>query len=368
MLQPFSRTQGFACTGKALPAKEAAAREKLIPVLDWYFEARDRAGLDSFPAELFWPCTEQGSPREPGLPEGVYAAPEEPAAADGPGKAEGRAGDRADEKGHGRAKKRRGPMHWRYVLDEARFAETARLLGRTADAETGAGSAAAQGFSEDDLLFLLLIDEAIDCSATSETDTGLAYLVTIREDALDFFGDAWRLLARFSAISLELERDGRVLLANQPLITKLTRDSAEGRQTLVLDINPLFLAALAPESALLADWAALARRRGARPLPGCLTLMALFFSCLCSWDAQDGAWGSEAPELAEQEIARMLGVDTACGEGTDTLSARLAECCAEISTLPNWKVRSFREIATDGCFDEGEAIVRIEYSGCEDWD
>lgn len=339
MLQPFSTTRGFACTGAHLSAQEMAVRERLLTVLDWFFEARAEAGLDSFAAELFWPYAAQTQ----GLPHGVSGTRDaEPSpAADGAARAER----------PGAARTCRGPMHWRYVCDEARLAATARLWGKTPQP--------VQGFTEDDLVFLLLMDEALSCSETVETDSGLAYVVRLDEQALRFFGDAAPLLlARFSALSLVLERDGKTLFSGQPLLTRVTKEGS----ALVLDVNPLALAAVGlPSHEVLADWAALGRRKGARPLAGALTLMAVLFSSLYDWDEEDGGQDDQ-PELAEEEIAIMLGVEP--GSQTDILAALYEE----ISSLPGWSVRRFTEIARDACFGEGESIVRIERSRDAGWD
>ncbi len=328
MLEPWSKSAGFACKSVRLPQKEALSRERMLDAVDVYGAARGERGLDPFCAELFWPGND--------LVSGVLQKDEEESEdAEQPAKG---------KKGHAA----KGPLSWSLVLDEKRLAALLRLPG-------AANVRPKLGFTEDDLVFLLLVDEALAAAETEEDDAGLAYSLVLDKSALDFFEDkTWETLCKFACLSLVLRQGERTLYSGQYLLSRVT--ATEGGFELL--VNPVALAGLGiPASDVLADWVALWKKLGQRPLPGVLTLMTVLFSCLFDWDGAD-----DEPELAEEEIATMLRVEN------EDVRSMLAPLYAQINTLPDWRVERFAEIAKDACFGEGEAIVRVERLGDSGWE
>lgn len=332
MLEPWSKSAGFACKSVRLPQKEVLSRERMLDAVDVYDAARGERGLDPFCAELFWPGND--------LVSGVLQDRQD-------GNAE-EAGD-VEQAGKGkRGRAARGPLSWSLVLDEKRLAALLRLPGASEVRPR-------LGLTEDDLVFLLLVDEALAAAETEEDDAGLAYSLVLDKSALGFFGDkTWETLCKFACLSLVLRQGERTLYSGQYLLSRIT-GTERGFELLV---NPVALAGLGiPASDVLADWVALWKKLGDRPLPGVLTLMTVLFSCLFDWDGAD-----DEPELAEEEIATMLGVEN------EDVRSRLAPLYAQINALPGWRVERFAEIAKDACFGEGEAIVRVERLGDSGWE
>ena len=320
MLEPLSKSAGYACRSVRLPQKEALSRERMLDALDLYFEARGEAGLDPFCAELFWPGNTH--PMSGTYGEEVRKVPEE--------------AESQSKKG----RTIRSSLSWSLSLDEKRCTALARIPGAPKEKP-------ALRLTEEDLVFLLLVDEALAMAETGEDDAGLAYTLVLDEGSLSFFGDrTWEILCRFACLSLTLRQGEKTIFSNQYLLTRVTR-TEKGYE---LQVNPVALAALGvPSNEVLADWVALWKRLGERPLPGVLTLMTTLYSSLFDWDGAD-----DEPELAEDEIATMLGLETA-------ESVRgLVPLYAKINTLPCWRVERFAEIAKDACFGEGEGIVRVE--------
>ena len=303
MLEPLSKSAGYACRSVRLPQKEALSRERMLDALDTYFEARGEAGLDPFCAELFWPGNSHSMSGTYG--EEVRKAPEE---------AESQAK---------RGRTTKGGLSWSLSLDEKRCAALARIPGVLAETEEG--------------------------------DAGLAYTLDLDEGSLSFFGDrTWEILCRFACLSLTLRQGEKTIFSNQYLLSRVTR-TEKGYE---LQVNPVALAALGvPANEVLADWVALWKKLGERPLPGVLTLMTMLYSSLFDWDGAD-----DEPELAEDEIAIMLRLET-----QESVRA-LSPLYAQINTLPGWRVERFAEIAKDACFGEGEGIVRVERFGDAGWE
>ena len=328
MLEPLSKSAGYACRSVRLPQKEALSRERMLDALDTYFEARGEAGLDPFCAELFWPGNSHSMSGTYG--EEVRKAPEE------------------SESQSKKGRTTKGGLSWSLSLDEKRCAALARIPGAPKEKP-------ALRLTEEDLVFLLLVDEALAMAETGEDDAGLAYTLVLDEGSLSFFGDrTWEILCRFACLSLTLRQGEKTIFSNQYLLTRVTR-TEKGYE---LQVNPVALAALGvPANEVLADWVALWKRLGERPLPGVLTLMTTLYSSLFDWDGAD-----DEPELAEDEIATMLGLET-----QESVRA-LSPLYAQINTLPGWRVERFAEIAKDACFGEGEGIVRVERFGDAGWE
>ena len=328
MLEPLSKSAGYACRSVRLPQKEALSRERMLDALDTYFEARGEAGLDPFCAEFFWP--ENTRPMSGTYGEEVRKAPEE---------AESQAK---------RGRTTKGGLSWSLSLDEKRRAALARIPGVPKEKPS-------LRLTEEDLVFLLLVDEALAMAETEEGDAGLAYTLDLDEGSLSFFGDrTWEILCRFACLSLTLRQGEKTIFSNQYLLSRVTR-TEKGYE---LQVNPVALAALGvPANEVLADWVALWKKLGERPLPGVLTLMTMLYSSLFDWDGAD-----DEPELAEDEIATMLGLET-----QESVRA-LSPLYAQINTLPGWRVERFAEIAKDACFGEGEGIVRVERFGDAGWE
>ena len=239
MLEPLSKSAGYACRSVRLPQKEALSRERMLDALDTYFEARGEAGLDPFCAELFWPGNLH--PMSGSYGEEVRKAPEE--------------AESQSQKG----RTAKGPLSWSLALDEKRCAALARIPGAPKEKP-------ALRLTEEDLVFLLLVDEALAMAETGEDDAGLAYTLVLDEGSLSFFGDrTWEILCRFACLSLTLRQGEKTIFSNQYLLTRVTR-TEKGYE---LQVNPVVLAALGvPANEVLADWVALWKRLGERPLPG----------------------------------------------------------------------------------------------------
>ena len=328
MLEPLSKSAGYACRSVRLPQKEALSRERMLDALDTYFEARGEAGLDPFCAELFWPGNSHSMSGTYG--EEVRKAPEE------------------SESQSKKGRTTTGGLSWSLSLDEKRCAALARIPGVPKEKPS-------LRLTEEDLVFLLLVDEALAMAETEEGDAGLAYTLDLDEGSLSFFGDrTWEILCRFACLSLTLRQGEKTIFSNQYLLSRVTR-TEKGYE---LQVNPVALAALGvPTNEVLADWVALWKKLGERPLPGVLTLMTTLYSSLFDWDGAD-----DEPELAEDEIATMLGLET-----QESVRA-LSPLYAQINTLPGWRVERFAEIAKDACFGEGEGIVRVERFGDAGWE